>query len=88
MKLTGHTCVLQQFDKFCIFQKPELINFADIRQKDFLTLVGLEKGQLIQLDDVTRIKMALRNPPFACYLVGKIGNFAVDFTEIIGAGFE
>ena len=33
--------------------------------------------------------MALRNQgqltPFACYLVGKIGNFAVDFTEIISA---
>ena len=55
MKLTGHTCVLQQFDKY-ILQKPELINFADIRQKDILTLDGLEKGQLIQLDDVTRIK--------------------------------
>ena len=73
MKLTGHTCVLQQFDKFCIFQKPELINSADIRQKDILTLDGLEKRQLIQLDDVTRIKMALRNQgqlaPFVCYLV-------------------
>jgi hypothetical protein len=86
VKLTGHTCVLQQFDKY-ILQKSELINFADIRQEDILTLDGLEKGQLIQLDDVTRIKMALRNQgqlaPFACYLVGKIGNFAVDFTEII-----
>ena len=62
-------------------------NFAAIWQKDILTLDGLEKEQLIQLDDVTRIKLALRNPgqlaPFACYLVGKIGNFAVDFTEII-----
>ena len=29
---------LQQFDKFCILQKPKLINFADIRQKDILTL--------------------------------------------------
>jgi len=52
-----------------------------------LALDGLEKGQLIQLDDVTRIKMAVRNQGqlalFACYLVGKIGNFAVDFTEII-----
>ena len=41
-------------------------NFADIRQKDIITLDGLKKGQLqpgqlIQLDDVTRIKMALRN---------------------------
>jgi len=64
-------------------------NFADMRQKDILTLNGLEKGQLIILHDVTRIKMALRNQgqltPFACYLVGKIGNFAVDFTEIISA---
>jgi len=60
-----------------------------MRQKDILTLNGLEKGQLIILHDVTRIKMALRNQgqltPFACYLVGKIGNFAVDFTEIISA---
>ena len=68
-------------------QKPELTNFAEIRQKDILTLDGLEKGQLIQLDDVTRIKLALRNQgrlaPFACYLVFKIGNFAVDITEII-----
>ena len=87
MKLTGHTCVLQQFDKFCILQKPEFTKFAEIRQKDILTLDGLEKGQLIQLDDVTRIKMALRSQgqlaPFAYYLVFKIGNFAFDFTEII-----
>ena len=57
-----------------------------IRQKDNLTLDGLEKGQLIQLEDVTRIKMAFRNQgqlaPFACYLVFKIGNFAVDFTNM------
>ena len=62
-------------------------NFAGIWQKDILTLDGLEKGQLILLDDVTRIKFALRNQdqlaPFACYLVFKIGNFAVDVTEII-----
>ena len=46
-----------------------------------------EKGQLIHLGDVTRIKLALRNPgrlaPFVCDLVFKIGNFAVDVTEII-----
>ena len=36
-------------------QKPELTNCAAIWQKDILTLDGLEKGQLIQLDDVTRI---------------------------------
>ncbi len=67
-------------------QKTKLTNFAEIRQKDILTLDGLEKGQLIRLDDVKRIKMVLRNQgqlaPFACYLVFKIGNFAVDFTEI------
>ena len=44
---------------------------------------------MIQLDDVTRIKLALRNPgqlaPFACYLVSKIGNFAINVTEIICA---
>ena len=43
---------------------------------------GLKKGQLIQLDDVTRIKSAFRNQgqlaPFVCYLVFRIGNFAVD----------
>ena len=87
MKLTGHTCVLQQFDKFCILQKPELTDFAEISQKDILTLDGLEKEQLIQLDDVTRIKLALRNQgqlaPFVCYLDFKIGNFAFDVTEII-----
>ena len=35
-------------------QKPGIVNFAAIWQKDILTLDGLEKGQLIQLDDVTR----------------------------------
>ena len=64
-------------------RKPELTNFAG----QILTLDGLEKGQLIQLDDVTRIKLALRNQgqlaPFACYLVFKIGNFAVNVTKII-----
>ena len=48
---------------------------------------GLEKEQLIQLDDVTRIKLALRNQgqlaPFVCYLDFKIGNFAFDVAEII-----
>ena len=62
-------------------------NFAAIWQKDILTLDGLEKEQLIQLDDVTRIKLALRNQgqlaPFVCYLDFKIGNFAFDVTEII-----
>ena len=62
-------------------QKPELTNFAEILKKDILTLDGLEKGQLIQLDDVTRIRMELRNQgqlaPFVCYLVFKIRNFAV-----------
>ena len=85
--MTGHTYVLQQFDKFCILQKPEIINFADFLQKDILTLDGLEKEQLIQLDDVTRIKLALRNQgqlaSFVCYLDFKIGNFAFDVTEII-----
>jgi hypothetical protein len=62
-------------------------NFAAIWQKDILTLDGLEKEQLIQLDDVTRIKLALRNQgqlaPFVCHLDFKIGNFAFDVTEII-----
>ena len=57
--------------------------------QEILTLDVLEKGQLIQLDDVTRIKLALRNPgqlaPFACYLDWKIGNFAINVTEIIWA---
>ena len=68
-------------------QKPELTNFDAIWQKDILTLDGLEEEQLIQLGDVTRIKLAFRNQgqlaPFVCYLVFKIGNFAVDITEII-----
>ncbi len=68
-------------------QKLELTNFAEIKQKDILTLDGLKKGQLIQLDDVTRIKLALRNQgqlaPFVCYHDFKIGNFAFYVTEII-----
>ena len=66
-------------------QKPELTNFAAIWQKDILTLDGLEKEQLIQLDDVTRIKLTLRNQgqlgPFVCYLDFKIGNFAMELFE-------
>ena len=62
-------------------------NIAAIWQKDILALDGLEKEQLIQLDDVTRIKLALRNQgqlaPFVCYLDFKIGNFAFDVTKII-----
>ena len=46
---------------------------------------GLEKGQLIQLDDVNRNKLAFRNQgqlaPFVCYIVVKIGNFAIDITK-------
>jgi hypothetical protein len=64
-----------------------LKNFAVIWQKDILTLDGLEKEQVIQLDDVTRIKLALKDQghlaPFVCYLDFKIGNFAFDVTEII-----
>ena len=60
-------------------------NFAAIWQKDLLTLDDLEKEQLIQLDDVTRIKLALRNQgqlaPFVCYLDFKIGNFAMKLFE-------
>ena len=86
VKLTGHTYVLQQFDKFCIWRRTRT---AEICQKDILTLDGLEKGQLIQLDDVTRNKLAFRNQgqlaPFVCYLDSKIGNFAIDVTEIIWA---
>ena len=52
-----------------------------------LTNFEFEKEQLIPLDDVTRIKLALRNQgqlaPFVCYLDFKIGNFAFDVTEII-----
>ena len=62
-------------------------NFAAIWRKDILTLDGLEKEQQIQLDDVTRVKLALRNQgqwaPFVCYLDLKIGKFAFDVTEII-----
>ena len=65
------------------------INVAAIWQKDILNLDGLEKGQLIQLDGVTRIKLALRNQGrLACYLVFKTGNIVVDITEIIGAFFS
>ena len=82
MKLTGHTYVLQQFDKFCIWRRTRT---AEICQKDILTLDGLEKGQLIQLDDVTRIKLAFRNQgqlaPSVSYLVFKIGNFAMKLFE-------
>ena len=60
-------------------------NFAAIWEKNILTLDGLEKEQLIQLDDVTRIKLALRNQgqlaPFVCYLDSKIGNFAIEQLE-------
>ena len=91
VKLTGHTYVLQQFDKFWIWRSICKTRTAEIWQKDILTLDGLEKGQLIQLDDVTRIKLAFRNQgqlaPFVCYLVFKIGNFAIDITEIIWAIF-
>ena len=62
-------------------------NFAAIWQKYILTLHGLEKEQLIHLDNVTRIKLALRNQgqlaPFVSYLDFKIRNFAFDVTEII-----
>ena len=44
---------------------------------------------MIQLDGVTRIKLALRNQgqlaPFVCYLVSKIGNFAINIIESICA---
>ena len=62
-------------------------NFAAIWQKDILTFDGPDKEQLIQLDDVTTIKLALRNQgqlaTFVCYLDFKIGNFAFEVTEII-----
>jgi hypothetical protein len=81
VKLTDHTYVLQQFDKFWIWRSIWKTKTAEICQKDILTLDGLEKGQLIQLDYVTRINLALRNQgqlaPFVCYLVSKIGNFAM-----------
>ena len=51
-------------------------------KKDILILDGLEKGQLIQLVDGKRFKLALRNQGqlelFACYLLFKIKNIAVD----------
>ena len=73
---------LTNFEYEEAFAKPELLKFG---KKDILTLAGLEKGQLIQLDDVTRNKLAFRNQgqlaPFVCYLVSKIGNFAINITE-------
>ena len=75
---------LTNFEYEEAFAKPELPKFG---KKDILSLDGLEKGQLIQLDDVTRIKLAFRNQgqlaSFVCYLVFKIGNFAINITEII-----
>ena len=77
---------------FEYLQSPDLQILLQFWQKDILTLDVLEKGQLIQLDDVTRIKLAFRNlgqlAPFACYLVSKIGNFAIDVTEIFWAKEE
>ena len=82
MKLTGHTYVLQQFDKFWIWRSICKTRTAEIW---ILTLDGLEKGQLIQLDYATRIKLAFRNQGqlalFVCYLVPKIGNFAIKSFE-------
>ena len=53
--------------------------------KRILTLDGLEKGQLIQSDDVTRNKLAFRFQgqlaPFVCYLDSKIRNLAINVTE-------
>ena len=49
-------------------QKPELTNFAAIWQKDILTLDGLEKEQLIRLDDVTRIKAYWPRLPATLFL--------------------
>ena len=86
MKLTGHTYAFATVWQILNLKKK---NFAVIWQKDILTLDSLEKEQLIQLDDVTRIELALRNQgqlaPFVCYLDFKIGNFAFDVTEIIWA---
>ena len=82
---TPCTYVFQQFDKSWIWRSICKTKTAEIWQNDILTLDGLEKGQLIQLDDATRIKLAFRNQgqlaPFVCYLVFKIGNFAIDITE-------
>ena len=78
---------LTSFEYKEAFAITRLTNFAALLTKRHPYLNVLEKGQLIQLDDVTRIKLALRNQGrlarFACYLVFKIGNFAVDVTEII-----
>ena len=88
---------LQQFDKLWIsmkkhLQKPKLTNFDAIWQKDILTLDGLEEEQLIQLDDVTRIKLALRNQGqlalFVCFdvsIMKKLWDLAHEkFINIIG----
>ena len=64
------------------FEKTRTINFAAIWQKDILTLDGLEKGQLIQLGIVARIKVKADWPHLPAILF-LIGNFAMDVTEIV-----
>ena len=80
---------LTSFEYEEAFAITRLTNFAAILTRRHPYLDVLEKEQLIQLADVKRIKLALRNPgqlaPFACYLVSKIGNFAINVTEIIFA---
>ena len=84
---TNFQCI--QLENYYVkaFVEEEFCCNLAIWQKGILTLDGLEKEQLIQLDDVTRIKLALRNQgqlaPFVCYLDFKIGNFAFDVTEIV-----
>ena len=73
---------LTNFEYEEAFAIPELIKFAGVLA---IRHPYLEKGQLIKLGDVARIKLA----PFSCYLVFEIGSIAVDVTEIIcGDGLE
>ena len=48
---------LTNFENEEAFAKTRTYNFTSIWQKDILTLDGLEKGQLIQLDNGTRIML-------------------------------
>ena len=64
---------LTNFEYEEAFAIPELINFAVVLA---IRHPYLEKGKLIQLDNVARIK-------FVCYLIFIIGNIAVKFIEII-----
>ena len=81
---------LTSFEYEEAFAITKLTNFAAILTKrhPYLRSYGEKTIDSIRLC-YTRIKLALRNlgqlAPFACYLDFKIGNFAINVTEIICA---